>query len=68
MGDRSTLTPREPSQRKSTWMDRRGAAYWIGYAAKEPRDFAYCAPRRIVCRLFGWHNVTCRGRRDHPRR
>jgi hypothetical protein len=68
MGDRAVFAPREPSQRKSTWMDRQGAAYWIGYAVNEPRDFAYCAPRRIACRLFGWHNVTCRGRLDHPRR
>ncbi|NED31095.1 hypothetical protein [Streptomyces sp. SID8499] len=49
-------------------MVRRGLAYWIGYAIYEPRDFAYCAPRRLVCRLLGWHNVTCRGRRDHTRR
>ncbi|MDX2838015.1 hypothetical protein PV377_03175 [Streptomyces ipomoeae] len=49
-------------------MDRRGALYWISYAVNESRDFAYCAPRRIACRLLGWHNVTCRGRRDHPRR
>lgn len=68
MSDRAALTPREPSQRKTRWMDRRGALYWISYAVNESRDFAYCAPRRIACRLLGWHNVTCRGRRDHPRR
>lgn len=47
---------------------RNAAAYWLRYALTEPRDFAYCAPRRIACRLFGRHNVTCCGRVDHPRR
>ncbi|HEY9370140.1 hypothetical protein [Streptomyces sp.] len=41
--------------------------YWLLYALSEPRDFAYCAPRRIACCVLGRHNVTCRGRRDHPR-
>jgi len=48
-------------------MDRQGLAYWLGYAIHEPRDFAYCAPRRLACRLLGRHNATCDGRRDHPR-
>ncbi|MER5843709.1 hypothetical protein ABT099_26140 [Streptomyces prasinus] len=48
-------------------MDRQGLTYWFGYAVNEPRDFAYYAPRRVGCRLFGWHNVTCDGRRDHSR-
>jgi hypothetical protein len=43
-------------------------AYWLSYAVAEPRDFAYCAPRRIACRLFGHHNATCCGRLDHPKR
>ncbi|MEH0417820.1 hypothetical protein [Streptomyces sp. B21-083] len=67
MVDHPALTPRELPDERSDWMQRNGVAYWIGYAAHEPRDFAYCMPRRIACRLFGRHNVTCRGRRDHPR-
>lgn len=45
-----------------------GLTYWLWYALAEPRDFIYTAPRRVACRLFKHHNVTCRGRRDHPRR
>ncbi|MDX5563738.1 hypothetical protein PYK79_10785 [Streptomyces sp. ID05-04B] len=54
--------------KRSDWADHNGVAYWLGYAVHEPRDFVYCAPRRIACRLFGWHNVTCRGWRDHRHR
>ncbi|WP_225080459.1 MULTISPECIES: hypothetical protein [unclassified Streptomyces] len=45
-----------------------GLAYWLRFAIGEPREFIYVVPRRIACRLLRWHNVTCRGRRDHPRR
>ncbi|MBL3669063.1 hypothetical protein JL475_24330 [Streptomyces sp. M2CJ-2] len=45
-----------------------GAEYWLRFLIGEPREFVYVVPRRIACRLFRWHNVTCRGRRDHPRR
>lgn len=68
MDARTALTPRERPARETAWMDRRGVAYWISYAAHEPRDFVYCTPRRIACRVLGWHNITCRGRRDHARR
>lgn len=47
---------------------RNTVAYWLRYALTEPRDFVYCSRRRIACRLLGRHNVTCRGRLDHPRR
>ena len=47
---------------------RNAATYWLRYALTEPRDFAYCAPHRIACRLLGRHNATCQGRLDHPRR
>ena len=46
---------------------RSALTYWLRYALGEPRDFAYSAPRRIACRLFGRHNHTCRGLRNHPR-
>ena len=65
MADRAAMIPREQPMRDSAWMERRGVSYWIGYAWNEPRDFTYCVPRRIACRVFSWHNVTCRGRRDH---
>lgn len=55
--------------RNSRWMARTGLAWWIGYALHEPREFAYTAPRRLACRLLGWHNPTCIGRpAPHPRR
>ncbi|WP_394436273.1 hypothetical protein [Streptomyces sp. SGAir0957] len=44
-----------------------GPAYWLRYLIGEPREFVYAVPRRIACRLFGWHNVTCRGRWGHHR-
>lgn len=70
---RETLAARQaPTRRRWKYRGRsdcrNAATYWLRYAATEPRDFAYCAPRRIACRLFGLHNVTCRGRADHPRR
>lgn len=44
-----------------------GLGYWARYLWHDPRDFAYCAPRRLACRLFGRHNPSCFGRPDHPR-
>lgn len=53
----------------AAWQERTGLAWWLGYALHEPRDFAYAAPRRLACRLFGRHNPTCIGRpAPHPRR
>lgn len=46
---------------------RTAMEYWLRYLLGEPRDFAYAVPRRLACRWLGRHNVTCRGRRDHPR-
>ncbi|MEI5032399.1 hypothetical protein RB201_04160 [Streptomyces sp. S1A(2023)] len=66
MADRSALVPRVQPDARAAWMERSGLAYWLGYVVHEPRDFVYCVPRRAVCRLFRRHNVTCRGRRDHP--
>jgi hypothetical protein len=70
---RETLIPRQaPPRRRWEYRgrseSRNSATYWLRYALTEPRDFAYCAPRRIACRLFKHHNVTCRGRLDHSRR
>ena len=70
---RETLAPRRVSERhrweyRGRSECRNAVTYWLRYALAEPRDFAYCAPRRIVCRLLGRHNVTCQGRVDHPRR
>lgn len=40
----------------------------LRYILREPRDAAYSLPRRAACRLFGWHNLTCRGLpAPHPR-
>ncbi|WP_148019696.1 hypothetical protein [Streptomyces sp. OR43] len=48
--------------------DLTGPARWLNYLLSEPREAAYCIPRRIACRLFSWHNVTCRGLpAPHPR-
>ncbi len=44
-----------------------GAEYWLRFLLGEPREFAYVVLRRLACRLLGRHNVTCRGRTDHPR-
>ncbi|MFR0354155.1 hypothetical protein [Streptomyces sediminimaris] len=64
-----TQPPRILTSRNSAWMHRSGLCRWIGYALHEPREFVYSAPRRIACRLFGWHNPTCVGRpAPHPRR
>ncbi|MFF5001716.1 hypothetical protein ACFY3G_02715 [Streptomyces phaeochromogenes] len=41
--------------------------YWLRTTLTDPREAAYCIPRRIACRLLGRHNATCRGRTDHPR-
>ncbi|MEV7712302.1 hypothetical protein [Streptomyces sp. NPDC088270] len=62
-------SPRVLTPRNSEWRARTGAAWWIGYALHEPRDFAYTAPRRVACRLLGRHNPTCVGRpAPHPRK
>lgn len=66
----STLTPRTKPQARRWWFNypagqRNTVKYWVLYALAEPRDFAYYAPRRLACRLFSRHNVTCRGRPDH---
>ncbi|MFI8531074.1 hypothetical protein ACIGMX_12575 [Streptomyces aquilus] len=45
-----------------------GLEYWLRFLIGEPREFAYVVPRRLACRWLGRHNVTCRGRTDHPRR
>lgn len=47
---------------------RNAAEYWTRFLLGEPREFLYAVPRRLACRLLGRHNVTCRGRTDHPRR
>ncbi|MEW2567649.1 hypothetical protein [Streptomyces sp. NPDC047070] len=68
MNPRAKLQPRITPHRPGLYRsDATGLAYWLRYALGEPRDFAYCAPRRIACRLLGRHNATCRGRTDHPR-
>ena len=72
---RDRLTPRSPADTRRPWRIRyryrtdcpNAVIYWLTYALSEPRDFAYCVPGRIACRLLGRHNVTCRGRSDHPR-
>lgn len=65
------LQPRQPP-RPPRWYEysytATGPQYWLRFLLGEPREFVYVVPRRIACRLFGRHNVTCRGRRDHPRR
>ncbi|WP_406420025.1 hypothetical protein [Streptomyces sp. NBC_00842] len=62
-------SPRVFTRRNSAWMAHTGAAWWLGYALHEPRDFAYAMPRRIACHVFGRHNPTCVGRpAPHPRR
>lgn len=64
-----TRSPRVLTRRNYGWMARTGLQWWLGYALHEPRDFAYAAPRRLACRLAGWHNPTCVGRpAPHPRR
>lgn len=45
---------------------RSDLTWWLLYALSSPRDFAYCAPRRVACRFFGRHNLTCRGLQNHP--
>lgn len=63
-----TQEPRVITPRRDAWMSRTGLAWWLGYAVYEPREFAYSAPRRLACRLFGRHNPTCVGRTaPHPR-
>ena len=68
---RARLQPRQPPP-PPRWYEyshtATGAKYWLRFLIGEPREFAYVVPRRIACRLFGRHNVTCQGRRDHPRR
>ncbi len=68
--DPPVLLPREPSP-PPRWYEYRPTAtrpeYWARFLIGEFREFAYVVPRRVACRLLGWHNVTCRGRRDHPR-
>ncbi|MEV0691789.1 hypothetical protein [Streptomyces sp. NPDC050388] len=63
---RARLQSRQPPPR---WYEysytATGAEYWLRFLTGEPREFAYVVPRRIACRLFRWHNVTCRGRADH---
>jgi hypothetical protein len=67
--------PREPAADSRRWWPAyrypsdcpNAPAYWLLFALSEPREFAYVAPRRIACRLLRRHNVTCRGRADHPR-
>lgn len=64
-----TQSPRVITPRRDAWMSRTGPAWWIGYTIHEPREFLYAAPRRLACRLLGWHNPTCVGRpAPHPRR
>lgn len=64
------LQPRQPPP-PPRWYEyshiATGPEYWLRFLIGEPREFAYVVPRRIACRWFGRHNVTCRGRRDHPR-
>jgi uncharacterized circularly permuted ATP-grasp superfamily protein len=62
-GKLRVLTPRN-----SAWHAHTGLARWLGHALHEPRDFAYTAPRRLACTLFGRHNPTCIGQpAPHPR-
>ncbi|MFJ1581568.1 hypothetical protein [Streptomyces sp. NPDC088182] len=49
---------RQECRNRFTWALR--------YALAEPRDAAYGLPGRLACRLLGRHNVSCRGRLDHP--
>lgn len=64
-----TQPPRIITPHRDAWMSRTGPAWWIGYALHEPREFVYATPRRLACRLFGWHNPTCVGcPAPHPRR
>lgn len=45
-----------------------GLEYWLRLLFGEPREFVYVVPRRLACRVFDRHNLTCVGRIDHPRR
>lgn len=66
------LKPRQQPVHRRWWFtyrsDLRGPAYWVNYILAEPRDAAYAVPRRVACRLLGWHNHSCDGRGDHRRR
>lgn len=42
-----------------------GFRYWARYAVREPRDFAFHAPRRLACIVLGLHSIVCEGRPDH---
>lgn len=65
----ATRTTPSPGLHRARSDCRSALAYWLRYAFGEPRDFAYSAPRRIACHLFGRHNLTCVGRpAPHPRR
>ncbi|MFD5251320.1 hypothetical protein ACFWM5_00555 [Streptomyces bobili] len=68
--DPPVLLPREPSP-PPRWYEyshtATGLEYWARFLIGEPREFAYVVPRRLACRLLGRHNVTCRGRTDHPK-
>ena len=69
------MTRRAKAVRRRFWFDYRfredcgnAFTYWLWYALSEPRDFAYTAPRRAACRLFGHHSAACRGIPGRPRR
>ena len=72
--DQARVTPQlRTSPRSAGWYRPRNDChtaleYWLRYALSEPRDFAYCVPRRIACRILRQHNATCAGRpAPHPR-
>ncbi|UVS81830.1 hypothetical protein [Actinokineospora sp. UTMC 2448] len=54
-------------QRRATWPSQqpRDWMWWALYACLAPREFPIVAAGRIACRTFGFHNTTCRGKRDH---
>ena len=39
----------------------------LRYVLSEPWDAVYTYSGRFACHVLGRHNVTCRGRVDHPR-
>lgn len=62
------MSPTEMVESMSYQLRPARVGYWLRTAFTDPREAAYCIPRRLACRLLGRHNGTCRGRVDHVRR
>lgn len=64
MDPRPWLQPRQPAQHREP-LHWPGPVRWLAPLVLEPGETLFVLRGRLLCRVFHYHGLTCRGRQDH---